>query len=124
MKKTIIIYFVILLFLSCKPISDTKDGNKCVENTEFKEKFFYHIEYIENNISAFQDSKFKESVIFLSNYAPVSTNHIMNYARTYPIGIFEKDHIKILEWYEENKCNNIKLKSSYIVPEAYKDYVN
>ncbi|MEX0995628.1 MAG: hypothetical protein WDZ45_01110 [Flavobacteriaceae bacterium] len=118
----IIIYF--LFILSCKSAGDTKDGNNCVENTEFKEKFFYHFNYIENNISVLQDSKFKESVIFISNYAPVSTNNIMNYSRTYPIGIFEKDRIKILEWYEENKCNNIQFKSTYIIPDAYKDYEN
>src|SRR5690554_6560427 len=115
---------IFLFFISCKSISDTKDGNNCVENTQFKEKFFYHIKYIKNNISVLQDSKFKESVIFLSNYAPVSTNHIMNYARSYPIGIFEKDRINILEWYEENKCNNIQFKSSYIIPDAYKGYVD
>lgn len=118
------VIIIVLFFLSCKSSSNSNDSNNCVENTEFKEKFFYHIKNVENNISGLQDSNFKESVIFLSNYAPVSTNQIMNYARTYPIGIFEKDLIKILEWYEENKCNNIQFKSTYIIPEAYKGLVN
>ncbi len=121
------IFHIIILYLfilSCKSPGNTKDENNCLENTQFKEKFFYHIKNIDNNISVLQDSKFKESVIFLSNYAPVSTNSIMNYSRSYPIGIFEKDRIKILEWYEESKCNNIQFKNSYIIPDAYKDYEN
>ncbi|MDP2162135.1 MAG: hypothetical protein Q8K02_16770 [Flavobacterium sp.] len=45
----------------------------------------------------------------------------MNYSRTYPIGVFEDDLIQWKEWYEENKCNNIQLKNSLVVPEVYQD---
>lgn len=117
------LYFLLMaiIFLSCKSAANRNHGD-CNENIEFKEKFFYHIQYIENNISVFQDSTFKASVIFLSNYAPVSVNHIMNYSRTYPIGIFESDRIKMLAWYEENKCSHVKFKESYMIPEAYQYY--
>jgi hypothetical protein len=117
--KYIYILIISLILLSCKSTNSNNSIVNCNENIEFKETFFYHIKYIENNISISQDSIFRESVIFLSNYAPISINHIMNYSRTYPVGIFEKDRIKILEWYEENKCDNIKFKDSYIIPEAY-----
>lgn len=117
MKKILIL--VIPILISCTAVKPNKSD--CNENEKFKEMFFYHIGYIKKNISVSQDSTFRKSVIFLSNYAPVSVDRIMNYARTYPVGIFEKDQIKLLEWYEENKCKNIQFKNSYIVPEAYKD---
>ncbi|GGD21325.1 hypothetical protein [Flavobacterium orientale] len=95
--------------------------NDCHENIEFRETFFNHVDNIKNNIAVSQDLKFRESVIFISNYVPVSLNQILNYSRTYPLGVFEKDRLKILEWYEENKCNNIQLKNTLVVPEVYQD---
>lgn len=86
---------------------------------EFKKEFFYHVKYIEEHIAISQDSKFIKSVIFISNYAPVSIDKIFNYSRTYPIGVFNEDRIKWIEWYEENKCNNIQLKSTYEIPYVY-----
>ena len=115
MKKILI--FAIPLLISCTALKSNKNG--CNENKKFREIFFNHIEYIKNNISVRQDSTFIKSIIFLSNYGPVSVNSIMNYARNYPSPVFEKDQIKLLEWYEENKCKNIQFKSSYIIPEAY-----
>lgn len=117
MKKILI--FTIPIIFSC----NTTKLNKvdCNENEKFKERFFYHIQYIKNNISVLQDAKFRESIIFISNYAPVSLNEIMNYSRTYPVGVFEEDKIKWLKWYEENKCTNIQLKASHTVPDVYKD---
>lgn len=117
MKKILIL--VIPILMSCTSIKSNK--RYCNENEKFKEMFFYHIEYIKKNISNSQDSTFIKSVIFLSNYAPVSVDRIMNYARIYPIGVFEKDQIKLLEWYEENKCKNIQFKKSYNVPTVYKN---
>lgn len=119
MKKINLIIAITILY-SCKSSQITR--NDCNENIKFKEDFFYHIKYIDDNIGVLQDSTFVKSVIFISNYAPVSVDQIMNYARTYPTGIFEKDRIKWLEWYEENKCKNIQLKSSYIIPEVYQNY--
>jgi len=117
MKKILVL--LIPIFISCK----VPDLNKsdCNENKEFKEMFSYHTEYIENNIGISQDSTFIKSVIFISNYAPVSLNSIMNYARSYPISVFEKDRIKWKEWYEENKCKNIQFKRSYEIPEVYQE---
>lgn len=117
MKKIFIL--IIPILISCKAFE--VNNSACNENEKFKEKFFYHFKNIENNIAISQDSTFIKSVIFISNYAPVSINYIMNYSRTYPIGIFEKDRIKILEWYEENKCQNLQFKNSYIIPEVYQD---
>lgn len=114
MKKTLILFIVI--FISCR---STRHEGDCNENQEFKKMFFFHIENIEKNIGISQDANFRESVIFISNYAPVSTNQIMNYSRSYPFGVYEKDRKKWIEWYNENKCKNIQFKSTYIVPDAY-----
>lgn len=116
MRKILIFIFSILF--SCGIYKSNK--NDCDENEKFKVKFFYHINYIKNNISISQDAKFRESIIFISNYAPVSTDRIMNYARTYPRGVFEEDRKKWMVWYEENKCKNIQFKTSYVIPEVYK----
>jgi hypothetical protein len=109
-----------MVLISCKASHQKSD---CNENMKFKEMFFHHVEYIENNIGAVQDAKFRQSVTFISNYAPVSVDSIMNYAMSYPIGIFQQDKIKWIEWYEENKCKNIQFKDTYIIPEVYQDYI-
>ena len=44
------------------------------------------------------------SLKFISKYAHVSFDSMANYARTYPIGIFEKDKEGWIKWYNENKC--------------------
>lgn len=118
MKKTLIILLPILI--SCTILSKNKTG--CIENEKFKREFFNQIKYIENNISTRQDSLFKNSLIFISNYTKVSFQHMMNYSRTYPTGIFKKDKEIWMKWYEENKCNNIQLKKSYPIPEQYKEF--
>ncbi|RDI14443.1 hypothetical protein [Flavobacterium sp. AG291] len=115
--KKILITILIPILLSCK----SSNLNRCDENVLFKETFFNHVKNIEDNIGVLQDAKFRQSVIFISNYAPVSTNQIMNYSRTYPIGVFERDHKKWIEWYEENKCKNIQFKDTYVIPEPYRN---
>lgn len=117
--RNFLIPLFVLLMISCK--SSHLNPTACNENEKFKERFFYHIQYIDKNISVAQDAKFRESVIFISNYAPVSLNRIMNYSRTYPIGIYEQDRIKWIDWYEKNKCKNIQLKSSLTIPEVYRE---
>lgn len=107
---------IISVFIFFKSFGQQSD---CHENLKFKEIFFCHIKYVENNINLSQDSTFRKSVIFVSNYAPVSLGKIMNYARTYPIGVFEEDLKNWLKWYEENKCKNIQLKKTYVIPEVY-----
>jgi hypothetical protein len=114
--KTTLAFFILIL-VSCAIVTPNK--SRCRENKKFKEVFFYHIEYVDNHISSVQDSTFRKSIIFLSNYVPISTNRIMNYARIYPISIYEKDRAKLIEWYELNKCTNIQFKQTYTIPEAY-----
>jgi hypothetical protein len=118
MKKILILFFPILI--CCKSANVNKSD--CDENIKFKEMFFFHVNYIESNIAVSQDFKFRESVIFISNYAPVSLEKIMNYSTTYPIGVFEQDRIKWKEWYEENKCKNIQFKDSLVTPEVYQEW--
>lgn len=112
-----IVSVVSLLLFSCKSIPLIKKN--CDENLNFKELFFEHIENIDKRITISQDRKFRESVIFISNYAQVSVNTIMNYSRTYPYGIYQKDRKLWINWYEENKCKNIQFKTYLIIPDAY-----
>lgn len=117
LSKSKSLIFACAIFVSCKSV----DTSGCNENKKFRESFFYHIENVEKNISVSQDSSFIQSIIFISNYAPVSLNHIMNYSRTYPTGIFKQDHVGWIKWYEENKCKNIQFRDSYILPEVYQN---
>lgn len=110
--KYIYIIIISLFFIFCKSSNPTMINNNCVENSEFKEKFFSNIKYVEKNITEVQDEKFKNSLYFLSKYVHVSFDKMSNYANTYPIGVFEEDKKGWLEWYEKNKCNNIKLKEA------------
>ncbi len=116
--KQLFLFISVLLLLSCKT---TNGISNCKENIKFKKKFFHHLNYIEDYMFISQDSLFRVSVTFISNYAPVSTDDLMNYGRTYPSGVFEKDRVNILKWYEENKCKNIQFKSAYTIPDAYKN---
>ncbi|SHF04117.1 hypothetical protein SAMN05444377_10371 [Flavobacterium fontis] len=115
MKKNVIILF---LMISCN--SNKEIINGCNENKEFKKVFFSHFDYIKNNIYIRQDIKFRESLIFISNYTHVSLDRIVNYSGTYPYGVFIKDSVIWRNWYEENKCNNIQLKKELIIPEILK----
>lgn len=81
----------------------------CVENEEFKTLFFENIHIIDNLITVDQNEKFQNSLEFISQYAPVSFEKTLNYARIYPYGIYETDRKDWLKWYEENKCSNIQL---------------
>lgn len=110
--KNIHIIIISLFFICCKSTNVINDGNDCVENAEFKEKFFSNIKYIEKNITEVQDAKFKNTLEFLSKYVHISFERMSNYANSYPIGIFEKDKKGWLEWYEKNKCSNLKLKDT------------
>jgi hypothetical protein len=110
--------FILFIFISCKAVKPEKI---CHENLQFKQVFFSHIEIIDKNITISQDEKFRESVIFISNYAPISVEQIMNYSRSYPLGIYKIDRKKWFEWYEENKCFNIQFKDLNSIPEVYQE---
>ncbi|MCU7616104.1 hypothetical protein NZ698_02740 [Chryseobacterium sp. PBS4-4] len=81
----------------------------CKENPEFKEKFFSSIKFIDT-IYSIQNRKFHETLNFISKYTQVSTESMLNYARIYPSGAYEKDRKTWLDWYENNKCTNIQFK--------------
>lgn len=102
----------VLLFLSCSPIKGSLEvqDSPCNENLKFKTEFFKNIENIESHITTVKDESFDNSLKFISKYTDVSFESMMNYARTYPIGAFEKDKEVWLKWYEENKCQNIQFK--------------
>lgn len=108
--KNILVFLVLSMFFSCSSTKIVQANGDCIENIEFKKKFFYNIENIENNITRHQDQSFKNSLKFLAKYVHVSFESTLNYANTYPIGAFKKDKENWIEWYEKNKCNNIKIK--------------
>ena len=120
MKKILLILLPIIFSgSSCK---SGKNSIACIENNKFKEEFFMRINIVEQNLSLNQDSLFRSSLIFLSNYAPVSFYETMNYARIYPLQAFEKDKKIWIKWYEDNKCKNLQLKENYLIPEQYKEF--
>ncbi|OIQ18129.1 MAG: hypothetical protein BM557_07915 [Flavobacterium sp. MedPE-SWcel] len=98
---------LILLCISCSSIGKK---SSCNENQEFKTEFFKNIKNIEDQMTKVKNESFDSSLKFISKYTHVSFNSMNNYARTYPLGIFEKDKEGWLKWYEENKCNNIQFK--------------
>ena len=118
MKK---IFIILLTFIMSCSISSRKKTT-CTENKIFKNEFFNRINYVEKNIYSHQDSVFKNSLIFISNYAPVSFYETMNYARIYHSNVLEKDKLIWIKWYENNKCKNIQLKRNYPIPEQYKEF--
>jgi hypothetical protein len=103
---------ILLLTISCSSSkqSNSKVENFCNENFDFKKEFFENINNVENLIEKSQNESFRNSLKFIGKYASVSFESMANYARTYPIGIFEKDKKVWLEWYENNKCKSIKFK--------------
>lgn len=117
MKQVLLI--IIWPLLSCHVTRNEKSNNDCLENEKFKKEFFTQIEYVKKNISVSQDKKFITSLIFISNYAPVSFEEMMNYSRTYTIKTLEKDEIEWLKWCQENKCKNLQLKKKHPIPEKY-----
>ncbi|MBD3906352.1 hypothetical protein NAL32_16830 [Chryseobacterium sp. Ch-15] len=82
----------------------------CKENLEFKEKFFESIKFIDTLIYSIQGRKFNEALNFISKYSHVSSESMLNYARIYPGGVYEKDRKIWIDWYEKNKCTNIQFK--------------
>lgn len=108
----IIRVIVLLTILSCSSSKQVtlKEENSCNENLEFKKAFFENISNVENLIDKNQNESFRNSLKFIAKFSSVSFESMTNYAGTYPIGIFEKDKKVWLEWYENNKCENIEFK--------------
>jgi hypothetical protein len=120
MKNILLLLLPIIFSVSSCKIG--KSSIDCIENNKFKKEFFMRINLVEQNLPLNQDSLFRSSLIFLSNYAPVSFYETVNYARIYPPQAFEKDKKLWIKWYEDNKCKNIQLKKNYPIPEQYKEF--
>jgi hypothetical protein len=125
MKK----YFILsILCFSCSNINLKNTNINCNENTSFKVEFFKNVKNVEDFIvmestTHFEDFEeyekliteekiytYKLSLKFISKYAHVSYESMLNYATAYPLEVYEKDKQGWLKWYEENKCSNIQFK--------------
>jgi len=105
--------FISLLFLLCScSLSKTSAQGNCNENKKFKEKFFLSVKRVEDYVTGKGDRKhFKKSLKFISKYAHVSYDKMLNYNSSYTRQEdFEKDKTEWLQWYELNKCNNLQIK--------------
>lgn len=106
-----------LLFLCNCSTNSQKNTNisvngKCVENLTFKDEYFKNVKIIEDymKLQRGEPKNAYNALKFISKYSKVSFEDMANYARTYPLGTFEKDYPNWLEWYKKNKCNNIQFK--------------
>jgi hypothetical protein len=95
---------------SSKNINNVSINGSCIENLDFKEKYFHNIKIIDSLINKDEGNQFNKSLGFISKYSHVSFESRLNYAGLYPSGIYEKDRKGWLEWYEKNKCSNIQFK--------------
>jgi len=113
----LIISITLLITLSCKPIRviseiEKKSELACTENEEFKKKFFLSIENVENYLlNKGKRDLYETSLGFISQYTHVSYEKTLNYDNTFPFPSFQEDKSNWLKWYEENKCNNIQIKT-------------
>jgi len=108
MKK---VYFTITLIVSMSCSSPKPTTTViCNENLIFKKAFFEEIDNVEKLITTSQGRSFRYSLLFISKYAKVSFDDMLNYNNLYPLGSLEKDKKVWLNWYEKNKCSNIQFK--------------
>lgn len=83
----------------------------CIENEDFKTKFFLSIDNVENYLlNKGERNSYETSLAFISQYTHVSYEKTLNYDNTFPFKSFQEDKSNWLKWYEENKCNNIQIK--------------
>lgn len=103
-------------FLPISPKGQVTNSN-CNENLKFKEKFFsniaiaekYTIEQNAGKERTVSSKEFLKALRSISKYSPVSFNLIEGYQTGYPtIQAFQKDKNLWLQWYDANKCNNLK----------------
>ena len=122
-------FFLAIICCSCSSIKkNTSTDLTCNENITFKKQFMGHIKIIDDFMSIESKTEFttidefervvtkqridefESSLKFISKYTHVSFESMANYAGIYPITAFEKDKKGWLEWYGNNKCNNIQFK--------------
>lgn len=104
--KNLLFITILLLLVNCtssinKNNSVITDEN-CVENIEIVHNYVKLHKGESKNVYA--------ALKFIAKYSNVSFEDMANYARTYPLGIYEKDYPTWVDWYEQNKCNNIQFK--------------
>ena len=117
MRKYILILFYLSTLYSCA--SSIKRANKCHENLKFKSTLFKEIAIVEQYTleqktpgkkRIITESEFLNSITFITKYSNIQVVGIYNYQVGYKsIEDFNIDKRKWIDWYQKNKCNNIKL---------------
>ena len=110
--KNSIFLFVSILFVSCSPSSNAIKNKECTENIVFKKAFFDNVHNVENQVYRNKDETYYPSLVFIAKYSEVTFESMLFDKDKAPEGSFIRDKVKWLEWYEENKCKNIRLKDS------------
>ncbi|MGD0343150.1 MAG: hypothetical protein ABSA76_15725, partial [Bacteroidales bacterium] len=91
MKYVSFMVLAISLCYSCSTTRNVNTNNDCIENMQFKKEFFWNIKNVENLLTKDQNQSFQNSLKFISKYAPVSFEDMLNYSHTYPTESFKKD---------------------------------
>lgn len=114
--KIFSIFSVLLILMNCRATKIVEAENlsingDCIENLNFKKIYFANVEKVSKSMKIGNSRLYKDSsLLFISKYAHVNTESMLNYARMYPLGIYEQDKIEWIKWYEDNKCKNIRFK--------------
>ncbi|MGF7078804.1 carboxypeptidase-like regulatory domain-containing protein [Mucilaginibacter sp. UYCu711] len=107
-------------FLPINPGPAAKEpatNSNCNENLTFKDRFFANIAIVEKHTidktghheSTISYRRFLKALKFISKYARVSINLDKKSTTGYPdLQSFQTEKAEWLEWYEANKCNNLK----------------
>lgn len=114
--------FLLLLFMmvACKSKMDLP---YCHENEEFKKIFFTEINVIDVFINGDGNREdYIEALNFIASYSQVNFESMYNYATSYPYGIYLEDRKQWLQWYEDNKCNNLQILID--IEDKYHEYHN
>ncbi len=95
----------------------TAKTNPCKENARFKRRFFkkiaiaekYVTEHANKDTLTVSDGKFYRALKFITEHAPstIKADKAGNVGYS-DLNIFELNKSGWLNWYESNKCNNLK----------------
>ena len=100
---------ICLSLISCST-QKSHSATDCIENQKFKLKYHSSIKTVEDYVTGNGNKKlFDSSLKFISKFTHVSYDKMLNYNRSYTTyDDFNKDKTEWLNWYEKNKCSNIK----------------
>lgn len=104
------VLFLSIFFVFNQSKAQSYSNEDCNENLIFKKEYFKNIKIVDSSIYKPQGYELKNALLFISKYSHVTWESMLNYARTYPGGIYEEDRKIWLSWYEKNKCKNIQFK--------------